>query len=403
MMRSLFSGLAGMRTQQQFMDVIGNNIANVNTAGYKAGRVTFEDLLYESIRAASDETNPVQVGGGARVSSIDTIFRQGHPQSTGNQHDLAISGDGFLVVQTAEGQGYTRAGVLSFNTEGYLVHTATGNRVMGWTADRNGNVQPGRALKELRAAPGTRAEAAASTGVTFEGLFDARLPLGSTVTSDITVIDPLGDSRSLVITFARDTTTDWSWTVPHPVAGQGQLASGTVTFDALGRVSAATAVSDPITLDMQDGITPPLDFTLDFTVCELSGGETKVSGQQVGGIAAGTLKEVAIDESGHLIGVFSNGVNRVLGQLALATFVNPEGLQRVSGNLFAETLSSGGADTRAPGKDRGTLNPGYLEMSNVDLTQEFASMILSQRAFQANSRLITAADELLQEVINLRR
>jgi flagellar hook protein FlgE len=403
MMRSLFSGLAGMRTQQHYMDVIGNNIANVNTAGYKGARTAFEDLLYTSLRAASAGSNPVQVGAGARVASIDTVFRQGNPQATGSQLDLAIIGEGFLVVSADGRQAYTRSGVLGFDTEGYLVHTATGGRVMGWTADRNGVIPVGRSLTELRVAPGLRAPAAASSDVVFTGLFDARLPVGTTLTRDITVIDSLGREQILTIDFTRTSNETWAWELRNPNSPDAPLAADSITFDDQGRVIGG-AVSAPVSFTAVDGLAPRFDFRLDFSACESGGGELSIVADQLGGIGAGTLEDVAIDELGRLVGVFSNGVHRVLGQISLATFANPGGLERISGNMFAATENSGRANTStAPGDGRGKFSPGYLEMSNVDLTEEFTSMILSQRAFQANSRVVTAADELLQEVINLRR
>lgn len=403
MMRSLFSGLAGMRTQQQYMDVIGSNIANVNTAGYKGARTTFEDLLYTSLRTASVGSNPLQVGAGARVASIDTIFMQGNPQSTGSQLDVAISGDGFLVIGVDGRQAYSRSGVLSFSTDGHLVHTATGGRVMGWMAGRDGTIPVGRTLSELRAAPGMRAPAAATTDVVFSGLFDARLPVGTTLTRDIQLVDPLGREQSLIIDFTRTSNDSWSWELRDPAAPDTLLATDIIVFDDQGAVSSG-ALSAPIELTVADGLAPAFSFSLDFTVCEQGGGEASILADQRGGLEAGTLEDVAIDELGRLVGVFSNGANRVLGQIALATFANPGGLERISGNLFAATGNSGLANTStAPGDGRGKLSPGYLEMSNVDLTEEFTSMILSQRAFQANSRVVTAADELLQEVINLRR
>lgn len=402
MMRSLFSGLTGMRAQQLQMDVIGSNIANVNTAGYKASRVTFEDLLYQSLRAETEVVNAVQVGSGVRAGTIDTLFGQGSPQPTGNGLDLAISGEGFLVLNQQGSRVYTRAGGLSFDKQGYLIQKPSGNRVMGWKADSTGQVQPGLALQELRVEPGTRAQATASTGVWFTGLLDARLPVGSTVVRDIKVIDELGRDHILTISFTRDDATNWSWDIPAP-GGGASLGSGVITFSA-GRVTAATAVSGPITWDLADGITPPMQFTLDFSGCELGGGETTVAGTQIGGVAAGSLEDVAFDESGQMIGIYSNGTRQVLGQLALAIFTNPGGLERSAQNLFLESGASGTADTRTvPGVGRGKFNLGSLEMSNVDLTQEFAAMILSQRAFQANSRIITTTDELLQEVVNLRR
>ncbi|HHT25881.1 MAG TPA: flagellar hook protein FlgE [Firmicutes bacterium] len=404
MMRSLFSGLAGMRTQQQSMDVIGNNIANVNTTGYKAARVNFEDLLYQSMRTVTGAVNPMQVGGGVRVGSIDTLYGQGSPNPTGNLMDVTIIGRGFIVLNQNDSQVYTRSGNLSFDQDGYLFHTSTGLRVMGWNANVNGQIRPGTDLVELRAKPGERVAAKASTGVSFAGVLDARLPIDSVVQRDFTVIDALGQSRSITIEFTRTSASEWTWSLVNPSAGSfAGPADGQLVFGADGTLSSGGTLP-AMELTFADGITPDLQFTLDFSSCLLTGGDTNLAGAQTGGVAAGALSEVQIDEKGYLIGIFSNGVTRNLGQIALATFANEGGLERAGGSLFKATTSSGNADTsRAPGDERGTFSPGSLEMSNVDLTQEFASMILSQRAFQANSRVVTTTDELLQEVVNLRR
>jgi flagellar hook protein FlgE len=404
MMRSLFSGLAGMRTQQQSMDVIGNNIANVNTTGYKAARVNFEDLLYQSMRTVTSQVNPMQVGGGVKVGSIDTLFGQGSPNPTGSMMDVTITGQGFIVLNQDGNQLYTRSGNLSFDQDGYLFHTSTGMRVMGWNADASGRIRPGTTLTELRAKPGERVAAKASSSVSFSGVLDARLSIGSVVKRDFTVIDALGQSRSITIDFVRNSASEWTWSLANPAdASVPGSSSGQLVFDAEGAViSGGTAPT--IDLVFADGITPPIQFTLDFSSCQLTGGDSSIAGSQLGGIAAGTLSEVRIDERGNLVGVFSNGTVRNLGQIALATFANEGGLERAGGSLFKETARSGGADTaKAPGDERGVFSPGSLEMSNVDLTQEFAAMILSQRAFQANSRVVTTTDELLQEVVNLRR
>ena len=274
---------------------------------------------------------------------------------------------------------------------------------MGWTADSNGVIPVGRSLTELRVAPGLRAPAAATTDVVFSGLFDARLPVGTTLTRDITVIDSLGREQTLTIDFTRMDNDTWAWELYDPASPGTPLAADTIRFDGDGRVVGG-ALSAPVSFTPADGLSATFSFRLDFSACESGGGELSIFADQRGGIEAGNLEDVAIDELGRLVGVFSNGVHRVLGQISLATFANPGGLERLSGNLFAATENSGRANTStAPGDGRGKFSPGYLEMSNVDLTEEFTSMILSQRAFQANSRVVTAADELLQEVINLRR
>lgn len=401
MMRSLYSGVAGMRSQQMLMDVIGNNIANVGTVGYKASRVTFEDTLNEMIKTGSDRTNPLQVGTGVRVGAVSTLYSQGSMQATGHTLDLGIAGKGFLVMQSGEDRYYTRATSLSFSKDGYLVHTATGNKVLGWQADNAGNIRIGARLQTLQAQAGESSPAAASTAVDFTGVLDARLADGEVVARDITVIDSIGRSHVYVLNFTRVDQSNWDWQMSDEAGNLVAGAGGTITFDADGSVDVGGTANITAALDDR---AENLALTLDFTALEQLGGSSSVTGAQIGGVAAGTLRDVVVDEFGVMSGVFSNGTTRVLGQLALATFTNQEGLMRVGSNIFAETTSSGAADTVAgAGDGRGKFTPGSLEMSNVDLSQEFVSMIVSQRAFQANSRIVTTTDEILQEVVNLKR
>ncbi len=211
MMRSLYSGVTGMRSQQMMMDVIGNNIANVGTFGYKSSRATFEDTLSELIRYGTRSTNPLQIGSGVQVGAINTLYNQGSMQPTGNLLDLGIVGDGFVVLENGGSQYYTRAASLSFDQDGWLVHTATGLRVMGWRADSSGNIRAGTRLQDIQVHLGTPAPVAASTGVTFSGILDARLADGETVTRDITVVDELGRSHVYVLELTRESATEWNW------------------------------------------------------------------------------------------------------------------------------------------------------------------------------------------------
>lgn len=401
MMRSLYAGVAGMRSQQTLMDVIGGNIANVGTIGYKAARVSFEDMLNETLRIGSAKTNPVQVGTGVQVGAITTMYNQGSLQSTGNDLDLCIAGKGFLVLDNQGERCYTRAASLSLNNQGWLVHTSTGNRVLGWPAAIDGSVRPGARLQALRARPGESSPACASTGIEFSGALDARLADGEVATRDVNVIDSIGRYHTFIVSYARTSSTEWDWSLEDEAGNAIVGASGTITFNADGTVAAGANANVTVPVDDRAA---DLTLALDFGALVQTGSDTSASGQQIGGVAAGTLRDVAVDEFGYLTGIFSNGTTRILGQLALAVFHNQEGLTRMGSNLFMENISSGAADTDGPpGAGRGKFSPGALEMSNVDLSQEFVSMIVSQRAFQANSRIVTTTDELLQEVVNLKR
>jgi len=409
MMRSMFSGVSGLRNHQVRMDVIGNNIANVNTVGFKAGRVTFQEVFSQVIRGASSPTedrggtNPQQVGLGMAVASIDTLFTQGNLQISGKMTDLSIQGNGFFVLQDAGQFVYTRAGAFDIDGDGYLINPSSGSRVMGWTAE-NG-VLPLRDASNLgpvRVALGQSVPAQATTGVTYSGNLDAGTEDGGTHVTSIDVFDSLGTKHTLVMTFEKTADNQWSWTaeVEDIVVAGG---TGTLTFDASGALTDSTG--GPLTFDPGTG-GEPLEITPDFgsvtQYVSISGSTCTTTGRN--GYAMGALESFTIDATGTITGVFSNGVTLPLAQVAVASFANPAGLINRGSSMYAESNNSGVRQLGQAGTGgRGQIAPGALEMSNVDLSQEFTNMIITQRGFQANSRIITTSDEMLQELVNLKR
>lgn len=520
MMRSLFAGVSGLQSHQTRMDVIGNNIANVNTVGYKAGRVTFADTLYQTIRSASAPTatrggtNPVQVGLGVRVASIDIIHTAGSPQPTGLQTDLAMNGNGFFVLKEGEQLLFTRAGVFDLDEAGWLVSKATGLRVAGWNAVE-GVVDTNQPIEEIRVPIGQTIPARATTEAVFEGNLDAEagVPVGHVVRMVRTV--NVGTDGH-VVTFEFTKTSDTTWTVMAVdedgnslVVYVGDLPSDELVFDERGRLTTSGDLrvevdgsSDPVTVidegslanevaavlpenprvlttvDVVDSLgvrhrviiefektaentwawsavdengnyldidgfgaydpadptssrpvlrftsdgrlatdseiaaitlnpgtgAEPVVFTPDFAGVSQYGQPSQVGNRSQNGYAAGTLEEIRFDSAGVITGVFSNGLTRALAQLAVATFSNNGGLVRAGDTAFEASRNSGLPQIGAAGTgDRGTVTPGALEMSNVDLSEEFTSMIITQRGFQANSRIITTSDEMLQELVNMKR
>ena len=299
MLRSMFSAVSGLRAHQTMMDVVGNNVANVNTTGYKSSRATFRETITQALRGAGAPvtdattgdptqggTNPMQLGLGVAVAATDGVFTQGATQVTGRGTDLAIQGDGFFVVKDGAGrQLYTRAGAFSFDASGNLV------------------------------GPG------------------------------------------------------------------GELVLGSMTTDATtGKVVPPSGTVDPA----NPAATPP---SLDVIQVDPA-----------------TYSNVTIGPDGVVRG--KNATSNVvedIGMIGLARFTNPNGLERIGNSLFADTTNSGTIGFDGPGGDVGTLQTGTLEMSNVDLAQEFTNLIIAQRGFQANARTITASDEMLQDLVNLKR
>jgi flagellar hook protein FlgE len=416
MMRSLFSGVSGLKNHQVRMDVIGNNIANVNTMAFKAGRVTFKEGFAQMLQGASRPqdgvggTNPRQVGLGVQVGSVDTLFGQGNVETTGLTTDLAIQGDAFFVVARGNEKFYTRAGNFQLDSEGRLVSATNGFRVQGLSAQEG---ELSRTNGDIRLPLGQQTTASSTSQVTVGGNLDATAIPGTaaaTVDTSITVFDSQGRKHELTVTFTKTADNTWDW-VADPAGlglppGSISNGSGTVTFDGTGRMVAPTT-------NPELGFTPAgaaaMTITLDLGGGSINGltqfaGSSSAMAREQNGYTSGTLLNFVIDRGGLITGAFSNGNTQVLGQIALAEFNNPGGLERLGDNLYTTSANSGDAVVGvASGSGGSVIMSGALEMSNVDLTQEFTSMIIAQRGFQANGRVITSTDEMLQEVVNLKR
>src|SRR5579859_3805264 len=375
MLRSLFSGISGLRAHQQMMDVTGNNIANINTTGYKTAQTTFEDTLSQMVRAAGAPqgavggTNPAQIGLGVRLGAITNNFAQGAAQTTGRNTDMMINGDGFFVVQDAGQQEYTRNGSFSFDTNGNLV-TEDGGIVQGWSA-ANGVVNTNASVGAIQLPMGTLLPPKATANVTVGGNLPGDTTNPTPIVTSITTYDAQGNQVTLSASFTKVTPTQWSVTLTD------------------GAVSAG-----PNTLNFApDGSTPsPTTMAVNGVTVDLSGvtsyaGQSTVGALKQDGSAAGSLQSFTIAQDGTLTGVFSNGLKQTLAQVALANFSNPTGLEKAGNSSYRTTANSGTAQLGVPGTGgRGLLQQGALEMSNVDLAQEFTNLVIAERGFQANSR-----------------
>jgi flagellar hook protein FlgE len=469
MMRSLFSGVSGLQNHQTRMDVVGNNIANINTTGFKKGRVNFQDMLYQQLQGAARPTediggvNPKEVGLGMSIAAIDTIHTQGSLQSTGNSTDLAISGQGFFVLAEGNNKLYTRAGAFGLDNQGTLVNPANGMKVQGWMAETINGVnilEVSRDVGDLTIPVGGKDPARATTRVEFACNLDKRLqeiPEGTTDeavirqntwNTQIEIYDTFGQEHILQTQFTRVPGTANSWTAtvavdpqaeaPNNLAvglgGEAPAAGGEnvymVTFDNNGTILSATDAAGNVSGGEAGGLVtmnvaydvpntdPDADgaqirqlFTLDmgqvggFTraITQFASASSTKPGTQ-DGYTMGYLDNFKIDRSGVITGVYSNGTNRRLGQIALATFTNQGGLEKNGDTAFVVSSNSGNANIGPSGiAGKGAIISGTLEMSNVDMAAEFTDMIVTQRGFQANSRTIQTADQLLQELLTLKR
>ncbi|MEW6723378.1 MAG: flagellar hook protein FlgE [Bacillota bacterium] len=407
MMRSLFAGVSGLRNHQIRMDVIGNNIANVNTMGFKAGRVSFQEVFNQTIRGASSAlgnrggTNPQQVGLGMNVGSIDTLQTQGNLQLTGKMTDMAIQGNGFFVLNSGAGLVYGRAGNFDLDANGWLTNPGNGMKVMGWMANTNGvlPVTDESNLSELRIPVGQPIAGKATTQVVYSQNLDSRTAAGSSWVTSVGVYDEKGATHAVTVTFTRTgTPNQWDWSA----SGTGVTGSGIVTFNPDG--SYASMTGGPIVVDLTAEGTTDISFGLDLGRMTQGAEPSTASAVERDGYPMGSLETFTIDASGTITGVFSNGLNQKLGQIAVCSFSNPGGLLRQGDNVYVESNNSGLRQIGQAGTGgRGIIAPGSLEMSNVDLSLQFTDMIITQRGFQANSRIITTSDEMLQELVNLKR
>lgn len=412
MMRSMFSGVTGLRNHQIKMDVIGNNIANVNTVGFKKSRVTFQDTLSQTMRGAAAPqgnrggTNPMQVGLGMTIASIDTIHSPSSAESTGNMTDMAIEGDGYFILQ-GEGldQYYTRAGNFGFDTNGNLVNTANGLKVLGWQTDdfKLPSDRSPQDIGPIQIRKGMMVQPSDTTEVYFSKNLNAETESGGTYSIPFKVYDSIGCAHNLMITFTKSTTTDneWEYTI---TSSDGTISdgNGTITFAEDGKYESGNPTTN-VTLDPNNGASV-ISFSIDFSGVTQYAKETNIDMTYQDGYAAGTLTGITVDTSGVITGIFDNGRSWPLAQVAIANFDNPAGLIKAGQNMYRSSNNSGEPQIGESGTGgRGTIAPGYLEMSNVDLSEEFTQMIITQRGFQANSRIITASDEMLQELINIKR
>ena len=409
MLRSMFSAISGLRGHQVMMDVIGNNIANVNTVGFKTGRVNFQDILSQTVRGASapqgglGSINPAQVGLGMTVAGIDVLQTQGNLQSTGRLTDMAIQGDGFFVLSDGARQYFTRDGSFDIGLGGQLVNSASGLKVQGWVANQAGQIDTTTAVTDVEIPIGTRTTALPTSQSTMTGNLDASAAVGATASTTLNVYDSLGVRHSVKVTFTKTASNAWSWAAAADPADSGTTttSTGTIAFNSDGTYSSSTG--SPASLTLTNGSVSPLSLPIDMTAMTQYQGTSQLNAQ-TNGFSSGTLVTFTIGNGGDITGVFSNGQTQLLGQIAMGSFVNPGGLLRQGQNLFGASSASGDASIGIPGQGgRGTVTTGSLEMSNVDLATQFTGMITAQRGFQANGRVITTSDEMLQELVNLKR
>ena len=423
---AMFASVTGLETASTAIGVIGDNIANVSTPGFKERRAEFADVLGRSISTAGGFS---QTGAGSTVLNVSQIFSQGSFESTSRTTDLAIEGQGFFVLDGQQGRAYSRAGLFDFDRDGKLVD-AIGQRVQGFGIDpvtlqatgQIGDIQLSNAVAAPRASSTATFSLNLDANAAANGPFDPANPNGtSAFQSVITLYDSLGSPHATTLYFTRTGANAWSWnatlapadttTAPanatDPVVVQG---NGTLTFDTAGNLTAASG--SPVTYQFAGGAAAAQSVALDFgpiagvgtgsPTTQYAGAQSAVNSQTQDGFGPGTLTSVGVDRSGFFVATFSNGETRPIAQVALASFPNTGGLDSIGNNGFIETRDSGQPIIGAPRSSNfGAIRSNNIEQSNVDLAAQFIRLILQQRAFQANTRTVSTTNELLANLVQL--
>lgn len=434
MLQALLAGVASVKAQQTRMNIIGNNLANVNTTAYKSARVTFQDMIAQTIQGATRPTdsiggtNPKQFGLGVLVGGTDVNNEQGSLGATNRPSDMAIQGNGYFMVPNGDGVAYTRDGAFDLDASGDLVQTSTGNRLLGWTADSLGHVDtsvPVTAASSLNIPIGRLNAVQATTLTSMKGNLSAEALPTDTFTSQVRVYDSLGGAHDVTVQYlnhSTDMTTDpsapagstgsWEWRAYEGAGTTGTLIgssadAGNAKIYANGSGNAVNALAagtlNKITIPASAG-TPSVPIDIDFSQIGQLKADSQVTASGQNGFPPGSLQGYNIGADGVITGLFTNGLTRPLGQIALSNFPNPNGLSRIGNNVWRATDNSGFAVVgTAQTGGRGAINSGFLEQSNVDISGEFSDLIVTQRGFQANTKIITTVDEMLQDLINMKR
>ncbi len=423
---SLYTGVSGLASQGEALGVIGDNIANANTTGFKASRAEFQDIVAKSLKGILGGN---QIGRGVKIGAVNPILVQGNVDSTEKVTDLAIAGDGYYTLRGSDGESFTRDGSFKFDKEGYLV-TNDYQRVQGFQADDKGTIQNRvgdirfpRALVPAKATKEIRMDLNLDSRVQNLKVWDPKKPYESShYSTGLEMYDSQGNKHLVNMFFVK--TADRTWSYHGMVDGKevtgakedelAQVVAGQVTFTVDGKLDTETQTvnafnfkggslqNQQVKIDFGDSITTDKGLGIDGS--KQYGKESDLITWRQDGSAAGTINNLSFNDEGVLTALYSNGETQDIAQIALAKFENPEAMFKVGNNRLKEARDSGAPALGAPGRaGRGKIFAKSLERSTVDLALEFVNLIQNQRGFQANAKTITTTDELLGEVINLKR
>lgn len=407
-MASFSIPLTGLNADSTELNTIANNLSNLGTTGFKSQTTSFEDLFYQQV-GSSGSGDPVLSGQGVKVFANATDFTQGSIATAGNASDVALTGNGFFVVNNGGTQEYTRAGNFQLDQNGNLT-TTDGMQVMGYPAS-NGVVNTNAPLTGLQIPVGETQKPLATTQFSLNANLDASAPAGTSVPAQITVYDSLGQSHIATVDFTKAATNSWNYTISLPAAdyaGATANTTGTLTFNSSGQLTAPAANVTGISFaGLTDGGSN-LNFSWNLydannnpTISQEATTSSVASTAQ-NGYSSGNYQGFAVNSDGTVAVQFSNGQTQLVGQLGVAMVNNEQGLQRVGGNNFSATLASGQASIGVAGAGgRGTIEGGALEQSNVNISSEFSNLIVAQSAYEANAKSVTTFDTVTQATINM--
>lgn len=422
MLTSLFTAVSGMNANGTALSVIGDNVSNMNTTAFKSSVTSFGDILSQTLGTS-------QVGRGVSIRGVSPQFTQGSFESSASVLDMAVDGDGFFIVGDSSDRFYTRAGQFNIDKNGYVVNP-DGMSLKGYLFSASGIASSGLGdinIASLNSAPNDTTVANITVNLDSRetvipgGFLLANPDTTSNFSSSITVYDSLGNGHIVDIYFTKTAANTWTWntvvSASDSTSGTSEIqANGTLNFTSNGELDSESVITYPTGgFDFAGGATQNQTINFDFGTSIAEGGTGLEGTTQFGsdsatvfqsqdGYAAGSLQNITISQDGIMTGIFTNGQTRSIAQIALAKFIAPSELTKMGRNVYAESFDSGQPIISTPG-DTGTgqILSNTLELSNVDLAQEFVKMIISQRGFQANSRIVSTSDELMVELVNLKR
>lgn len=407
--------LSGLDASSQALTLIANNLANLNTTGFKSSSSDFTTLFYQSLGASGDG-DPMQIGTGTQVGSVSMNFSDGAVNSTGISSNAAIQGNGMFVIDQNGQQMYTRAGDFTVASDGFL-QTPSGALVQGYPAV-NGVINPNNPIGALQVGNGVTSPARATANLQVGLNLDSGSAVGATFSQPIQVYDSLGGNHTLTATFSKTGTNAWSYNVTLPGADTGSatptsLGSGTLNFDANGNVIPPAPGTPVDNISLTSGALANGAAALNMNwhlfdnqgnslVTQTAATSAPLSSQQ-DGTASGNLLSFTIESDGTINGAFSNGQTQALGQIVLATFANQQGIKAAGGNAFMDSAAAGLATIGVAGTgSRGQLQGGAVEQSNVDIASEFSNLIQAQRGYEASAHAVTTFDQITQDTINMK-